>query len=267
MALNERKGFVVAAAGLAIAVLLPLAAGAAVKPATAGANFCRMLSGRAATERFAGRLGQLEKSLSDKRTQVADHLKSIRDQRDANLGTLRGQADTVRSDVYTRLENQFAGDAAKQAILAFQQAVEAAVNARRTAVTAALDAFRQGLDAVIASRKDAVDAAIKTLNDALAAAESKATSACAAGTDPATVRQQLMADVSAARSQFKDSVQNAAKVGPAVQPLIEARKAAMDKAKADFQAAMDKAKADLKAALAAAQPAGSNVNAPVNAAQ
>ena len=81
------------------------------------------------------------------------------------------------------------------------------------------------------------------------AALDKSKSDCAAGTDPAAIRETLRAALDAAKTKLRSDLQAVEKLGDATKALIETRRAAHDKAMADFKIALDKAKADLRVAF------------------
>jgi len=100
-----------------------------------------------------------------------------------------------------------------------------------------------------------------------AAALASAKSSCAAGTAPATVRTNLKAALDVARANLETARKSVEKVGPNLDTLKAARKAAVDKANADFKAAVQAALAKLKAALgvtASNSPEASPSSSPVS---
>ena len=91
--------------------------------------------------------------------------------------------------------------------------------------------------------------AIKTYTGAVLAATTKAKTSCAAKVSPTTVRLTYMAAIKAAQDKLKSDLKALDNLGGAIKPLIDAHKAALDKAAANFKSAMEKARADLKTAL------------------
>ncbi len=270
----------VAAAALAASMLMPLAVSAKGRHLTentnessdhgssnAGANFCTQLAKRPSSEKFANILGGHRQKLLEKRTERDADLKKKREERDAREAEMRAKADAHRAELIAKLKEKFTSDAQKQAIIAFQQAVDAAVKAKRAAMDAAQDAFRKGLDQLLTGRQTAIDAALKAFSDAILAAEAKAKADCAkTGADPVAIRAAFRTSVEAARDQLKTALSNVEKVGPSLQALLDTRKAAFDKAKDDFHAALDKAKVALQAVLGTVHPEGNeNENANENA--
>lgn len=240
-------------------MLLPLAAAAQTTSprTTAGADrgFCALLT-RTDAARPVQQLADQEQKLSAKRAERDLRMTARRSQQDSKLAEVRAANDAKRSDHVDKLLELAQTDAHKQAVAAFQAALDAAMSARRAAVDKAQQDFKSGVDAAISARKSAADAAVKAFKDALTAAEAKAKTDCAAtGADQAKIREAFRASVESARTQLKTALQAAEKLGPQVSTLAQTKNAAVKKAMDDFKAAAETARTNLKAAFAAVKPA------------
>ncbi len=244
---------------LAANMILPLAAAAQTnEPRRAGAacpGFCALLT-REGANRPSQLLAGREQKLGEKRAERDQRMAQRRSQHETRLAELRAANDAKRADRVGSLLDKAQADAQKQAVAAFQAALDAAMNARRAAVDQAQQDFKSGIDAAIAARKSAADAAVKAFQDALAAAEAKAKADCAAaGVDSAAIREALRVAVESARAQLRTALLAAEKVGPQVSELTKTRNEAVRKAMETFKAAAETARTALKTAFAASNPA------------
>lgn len=225
----------------------------------AGTQFCTLLTSHVGS--VMSKMGDMGAKLDERRLERDARLASRETERQQKVTDLRAKADSRRAELLAKLEDKATTDAQRQALSAFQSAVNAAVTARRAAIDAANEAFRTGLHAAIADRKAKADAAVKAFKTAITAALNKAKADCAAGVDAATVRANLRTATQAALEKLKSDRQAIDKLGDTVKGLVDARRAAHDKAMADFKAAMEKARADLKAAMPEKPAPSENTNA------
>lgn len=172
-------------------------------------------------------------------------------EKNSELANLRSNWDGNRDAQFKKLEEKATTDAQKQAVADFEAAVKAAITARRTAFDAAITTFREGVKKLISDRAEGVSASFTAFSDATKAAYETAKTDCASGKDPATIRTTLRNSIAAARTKFHSEKTSAPKVGGNIQILIDARRAAINKAMTDFKTAMEKARADLKKAFPA----------------
>lgn len=211
------------------------------------ANFCsRLLEVKS---KVNGGLADRTTKLAEARTARDGKLDAGQADRDAKLADTRAKADANRQDHYAKLLEKADTDAKKQAVQTFRTAVEAAVAARRAAIDEAIKTFRQGVDGAITARKAAVDTAVNTFTASVNAATAKADTDCAGKVAPRTARETFQASLRAAREKLRTGRQALEKRKDVVTPLRTERKAAVDKAIADFKAAVEAAKNTLKAAL------------------
>jgi hypothetical protein len=208
-----------------------------------GQNFCQKISDMASQE---------EKKLSERKNpkdRFANWQEKI-GQRDADLTGLRSKWDENRAAQFAKLEEKASTDAQKQAVSEFETSVKAAISARRAAIDVAIATFREGVKNLISQRSEDVSSGFTAFSDAVKAAFDKAISDCK-GTSPdaASIRTTLRSSIQEARTKFQQDRQNAPKVGGNIQSLIDARRAAVQKAMDNFKAAMETARANLKKAF------------------
>jgi hypothetical protein len=244
---------------LAVSVLLPLAAlaqtNAPLRPGGGQLNFCTLISSQGVSDRATQRLADKEAKLKATRDARDLKLSERRQERDSKLAEARDNADSKHTEVVNKLLAKATTDEQKEAVIAFQTAVQAAVTAKRSAIDQARNDFKLGVDNAIAMRKSSMDAAVKTFSDEVTSAESKAKADCAvSGADAAKIREAFRASVEASRAKIKEAVQSAQKVGATAASLNDTRKQAFDNAQNVFRSAMEKARTDLRAAFAAAKP-------------
>jgi len=215
--------------------------------ATEAKRFCARVSALTSSvdKRLDGRLSKLSDAQGKRDKNIANR----RTRRDERLKENRARWIGNRDAQFTKLEAHASTTEQKQAIEAFKMAITAAISTRHTAVDAAISAFRTGVDQAIAQRKTVVDAAIKTFEDSTKMALDKAKADCAAGSNPEVVRQTLMTSMKNARTKLQSDRKAVDTIGTNLTQLTATRKAAVDKAFADFKTAAEKARKDLKAAL------------------
>lgn len=198
------------------------------------------------------RLTDREAKIRERRTERAGNFKERRDNRDAKLEQFRDKWNENREQFYAKLGEKADTDAKKQALEKFKITVETAVKTRRAAIDQAIENYREAVDKLVADRKAAIDAVKSTYRSATRLAFQNANDECAKNdVDPAKVREQLRADLKAARDKYQTDIQAAEKVGKSIQDLIKARREAVAKAVADFKTVLEKARVDLKAAFGA----------------
>jgi hypothetical protein len=206
-------------------------------------NVCQRISNMASQEeqRLTQRMGAPKNRLQNWQTKTT--------QRDSELTKLRSNWDTNRTAQFTKLEARATTDAQKQAVADFEATTKTAIATRQAAVDSAIAAFREGVKNLISGRTEDVTTSFTTFSDAAKAAYETAKSDCASGKDPATVRTTLRNALAAAKTKFHSDKTSAPKVGGNVQPLIDARRAAVQTAMKNFKATMEKARTDLKKAF------------------
>ena len=252
-----------AAVALIIGTALPLAAAAQLdspagnmkQPRGQSRDFCGVLSSGEASEKNKERRQEREARLTEKRAGRKAGLEKKRQERDINLEERRAVADERRAQIEAKLSELAKTSVQKEAVTAFQAAVEVAVQARRDAYDATNEAFRNGLDQEVTDRKATLDIIIETYKLQVDAAESKAKTDCEAeDADRVQIRTALLETVKAARDEMKESVVAVENVGQIAAALQDARKTAMEAAREVFRAALEQARIDLKAILEADKP-------------
>lgn len=193
-------------------------------------------------------LSQAENRLKNTRSERTENLQERKSAGDQKLGDTRVQADDNREQHYAKLEKRAETDGQKQAVIAFQKAVEAAINIRRLAVDEAISDFRQGLANAAKTRADQIERARDNYVSAVQTAKDKAKADCAK-TNAASAKAQLLADLQAARQQLQADIQAADKIKTSLEQLKKTRRAAIDKAFDDFHTAFKTALSALKAAF------------------
>lgn len=190
-----------------------------------------------------------ETKLEGKREEQKARWEDKWQERDERLAEKRKGAEENRDAHFAKLEERAKTDEQKEAIAEFQKAVKDAVLARQEAVNKAINDYREGVRKAIEGRKAALDGAIEAFKESVKSAFDKAIADCGSGADPKEVKSALQASLKSAREKLHADRTAVQKVGDSIKPLIEARKAAFDKAKEDFRLAIEKAKEDLKAVL------------------
>lgn len=212
-----------------------------------GDAFCSRVSESSASN--LGSIGMVKRGMMEKRDSRDEQREARNKGWDGTVKNAREDQDEHRADVYDKLEEKAGTDAKKAALETFKTDMDAAVAARRAAIDAANSAFQSGVKDAVAKRKAAIDAAVAKFEAAVKAALDKAKADCDSsdGVDGAKIRDAAMTAIKAAKAQLVADRQAADKVSDGVKPLIEAHKAAIEKAVADFKAAANKAKETLKA--------------------
>lgn len=193
------------------------------------------------------KLAEWDNKLSAKRAEREGIIEKRHAERDIKLAEKRADLDSRRLAGYEKLLGKATTDEQKAAVEKFKLSIEAAVVVRRSAIDVAVTDFRTGIDKAIADRKAGMDAALATFKASIKTAEAKAAADCAAGVDPVTVRTNLKNSIAAARDKFKTDREAVVKVSDQVKALNTVRKAAFDKAFADFKATVELARNELKA--------------------
>lgn len=193
------------------------------------------------------RFNELQTQFGKRGDKIKSDFKTVTDTQNAN----RDKADGALKSKFTDLKSKATTAEQKQAVADFEAAVSSAVTARRAAVDAANAAFKQGLLDTNSTRQTALKQAATTYKTAVAAAIAAAKTSCAAGTDPQTVRNTLKTALEDAKAKLEAARQAVGKNDTNLDALKATRKAAVDKANADFKAAIKAALDKLKAALGA----------------
>lgn len=247
MKMNSKRILTTIVAAMVVAnVATPLASFAQVATTTPPASqLCARLSDLEAKidQQIETRKAKIEAS----RTDAENRIKSRWEERDAKLAANRKQHDFNRSQHYEKLEARATTDAQKTAVEQFRTEMEAAVALRREAVNVAGLTFRQGLSNALTSRTAKVDTAMGAYANSVTTAIDKAQADCASGIAPKTVRSTLQADLKAAREKFVADKRAIEALISQMEPLVTARKAALQKAADDFKAAAEAATAKLRA--------------------
>jgi deoxyribodipyrimidine photolyase len=225
----------------------------AASPRVEGALFCL---------RFADATGDLRTNTNDQFTKVQTNLTTRKQKVDSDFAELktklaqsRSTSDQKLTDKFADLEAKATTDTQKQAVAAFKTAVLKAVADRRATVDAANEAYHQAVLTAAGSRQTTLQTASTTYKTAVANALAAAQASCTAGVAPATVRANLKTALTNARTALEAARMNSEKVGPNLDGAKATRKAAIEKANADFKTAVQSALTTLKAALGVATSA------------
>lgn len=210
-------------------------------------NFCTRITEHAT--KFDQKMGERETTLKEKRDERATQWEARWKKHDEERAAHRAQWDRNRAEQFAKMETRATTDAEKQAVATFKTTMTTAIAARRTAIDAAIKTFREGFQKTMTARKDAINAAVQSFKTAEKAAFDKAKADCSTGIAPKTIRDTLHASLKAARDKFAQDRRAIDKLQSSLDPLIAARKTAIQKAISDFKTAAEKARADLKKAL------------------
>lgn len=251
--MNSKKIVIMSVSALAaVAIIVPaslLAQSASPTPRAGalGEKFCVQLDAYAA--KLQARVDGKMTSARENRTKRDQQLAQGRQRRDDALKNLRAKEDANRSAHITKLESVAKTDARKAAVAEFKQTVLTAITTRQAAVNKATSDFRTALDAAIASRRDGVKSAISLFDASLDAALSQGKTDCAAGKNTASIRTTFRNSVKTAFDKLKSDRSSIEKLMTSADPIVAARKAAVQKALQDFKATMEAARTKLKAAF------------------
>lgn len=211
------------------------------------ARFCDRISNM--SDNFLGRITErinnIDQRRNDRLTNWTNH---ISDQ-DARLKSLRDKRDENITEHFAKLEDKATTDEQKKALADFEAAYKAALAARRTAVDVAISTFRTGVKDAIAGRKTDAETAQKNFQSKVQAAFEKAKASCSSGTADKTVMTTLKSNLQSAKTQLQSDRKSSDKVGTTVSQLAQTRRAAVEKAFADFKSAMETARNNLKKAF------------------
>lgn len=255
---NFKESILSAACGVTVmAMILPIVGFAAARNNNATSTLGTGASGKSGfclqveklSSKIDQRLTEREEKIKEAQTGRTQNFKDKRDNRDSELEQFREKWNANRDQFYAKLAEKADTNAKKQALEKFKVSVEAAVKTRRAAIDKAINDYRAAVDKLVASRKTAIDAAKVTYRNAIRSAFKNANDACAKNdVDPAKVREQLKADLGAARNKYQSDVQAAEKIGQSIQDLIKTRREAVAKAIEEFKTTLEKARVDLKEA-------------------
>lgn len=201
----------------------------------------------------AGRFDKLNNDFTQRGSKISANFSDI----DRKLAEKHAQSDTSRDQRFASLLEKAQTNAQKQAILTFQTEVNTAVANHRAALAAANTAYKQGVIAAVTQRQTQFKAAAATYRTAVTTALNRAKASCAAGTSPKVVRDRLRVALNAAKQNLEASRKSIESGRTNLEPLKAARKAAIDKANANFKTALKLALVKLKAALGADQASSS----------
>jgi hypothetical protein len=213
---------------------------------------CEALS--VAADRAVAKFGERRTSIDGARDDRDGARDQARTEHSDAFATRRAEHDAKVDERFDALLDRADTDAARAAILAFQQAVQNAVSDRRAAYLAAHGAYLEGIDEAREEQREAVDEAGETLRRAVEAAATKVEADCAAGEDAEGIRTTFRTALKEAQTAFRTAVVDARSLSAEVASLKEVRDAAYAAARADFQEALTSAKDDLRTALAALRP-------------
>lgn len=204
--------------------------------------------------KIAQAIGQRESKLGLKKTDIINKIQDHWADQDSSLADKRQKWDTNRNNQIAKLKEKFPNDPEKQAVLDFEQAVDEAIFTRRAAIDSAISNFRQRVEELKNSRHSKIEAAKATFKSSVVSAFEKAKSDCLSGVPIATIREELKNSLAAYKEKYNQDVQEIEKIGAGMDQLIDAKKAAFEKAIQDFKTAMEKARADFKASASQEDP-------------
>lgn len=210
-------------------------------------EFCAGLPQR--SSELLARFDALRQKVEDRRSERSGNIDNRRDAREQKDSERRANQNNSREEHYAKLKERAENDAQKQAVTAFQAAVEAAVVARRASIQAALDSYRSSIDALIIERDVAIRARMGAWRSAVQTAFAVSRSDCASGADLLQVRQTLQTSLRAAKDAFNDDRRAIQRPKDKLEELRNQRKEAFRKAHDDFKEAIENARTDLKIAF------------------
>lgn len=196
--------------------------------------------------KITGRLSNFENKTQERWRNREENWEEKTGNVDGRLANFREKQDENLKAHIAKLTEKATSDEQKTAITKFQSALETALFAKRAAVDSALDTFRDSVNKLVSDRQSSLDAAAATFKNSVASAFDSAESDCSSGKDAKTIRQNLHANLKAARQKFVNDRQSVAKIGDQVQALNETKKQAIQKAVADFKTALQNAVSELK---------------------
>ena len=194
----------------------------------------------------------VSKQITNLQTRIqtqSDKVKTNRQDSDGTLAQHRQQWSQNRQNLYARLNGRAKTDAQKQAVTAFQSAVETAVAAREQAVDAARSAYRQTADQLISQHRTAVEQVLNAFQSAIQSAVGQAQASCTQGTNSTQVRSSFQQALKVARQTRATGIQDVDKIGPQLEQLAHTRNAAIQQAMTTYQNALHAAIAALRQAF------------------
>ena len=210
-------------------------------------NICDRISQRADT--FGQKATEQENNFQTKSTERLTNWTTRKTDNAAKLSAERAAWDINRDAQFKALEAKATTDVQKTAVSDFEVTTKAAIATRRAVVDAAIKTFQDGMQTAITTRQGQADSLLSGSKSDRQALFDKAKADRAAGVDGKTVMANLKAGMQASRTKVQTDRQNITKVSAQVATLVAARKAAIDKAFADFKATMEKARTTLKLAF------------------
>lgn len=211
------------------------------------AGFCMNLGELSATigQKISVNEGKLITKMNERSQQVSES----RSVRDKNIIDNRADWDAKRELRFTKLGDSATTDTQRSAVEAFKTAVIDAVTARRVSFDAAKLAFDGGIDKVVETKDVKIDAARSAYKDTEQAAMKRAEADCALKRNETTIRNALVASLKAGRVRIQSDIAAIEKLAELIQPLVDARAAALQKTQDVFRMSIETARTDLKGVL------------------
>ncbi|MBU1132627.1 hypothetical protein KKC32_05295 [Patescibacteria group bacterium] len=219
--------------------------------------FCDKFS--AWTEKVKNRIVENDAKLENWRAQNLNKRMERLTAQDGKSEQNRKRWDENRTNHFSKLEEKAQTDEQRQALIKFQESVNAAVSARRASMDAAKSAFREGISAKLQARKSKTDEVISAYRNGIDGIIEKINADCDTGADQKELRTTGMSALKNAKTKFQSDRKAIEKVNVSLETLLSTRKKAMEKAQADFKSALEKAKEELKSVWPAEKPAEESV--------
>lgn len=210
-------------------------------------NFCARAGTLDGT--IKNRIREHELKLATKRTEAENKVRTTWADEDKDRLEKMTAADAARETQFTELMAYAKNDTQRAAVTVFQTTVTEAVKTRRAAVDSAIKTYRDDILSLYDSRKGILEKTISSLKEKSSSALVKAKEDCVNGVPTATVRERYLANLKKAESDAQSIRTDFKKNPESREPIIAVRKAALQKAEADFKASLEKARTDLRVAL------------------
>ena len=165
------------------------------------------------------------------------------------INSIRAQADSKRSETYTKLYEKYPSEVQKQAIDDYKTTIEDALRVRREKTDVARQDFIKKANSVINSHYEIINSEETKLISAVQAASQLAADSCAEGKDPKIIAQTFKQSMTSLKGEFKVNNSSLENNKTEIDQLLIKRKQAIDSAMAEFKLSLETAKNKLISSL------------------
>lgn len=193
------------------------------------------------------KFGNSDAKLEQKREQIRERIEENCQERDKKYEEKREKWNDNRAEHFAKLDERAGTEEQKRVALEFKEAVGEAIRTRREAVDAAIEQFRQGVENAKNARKVSTNEAITAFRNSSEAAIGKAQTSCGQDSDPKTVQERLRNELKTAKQEYVKARQRIQGTDTDTEPLVTAKREAIQKAQKNFKQALEQARDNFKA--------------------